>query len=109
MDSTITLVNFLTCVFMAAVASYGVLSTRVRDGVVVKIGLIFVALGFAGHAWVLYDGLDLTDVVAMARAQLLINAGGVIVGLGWAIRTAGGRHPRRRTSDWAELDDAHHG
>lgn len=108
MDAYITPVNFMTCVLLAAVASYGVLSRRVHDGVVIKLGLILLSLGFGGHAWALWDGLDMTDVVAMARAQLLINAGGFVVGLGWAIRTAGGKRPRRRSTDWAELD-AHNG
>lgn len=106
MDMTIALTNATACMVLSLAAGWACLSSRVRDGVVIKLGLIAMAIGFFVHAWIMFDGVDLADAVAMARAQFVINAGMLIVVLGWLVRTRGGRDRKRRTTDWADLDGA---
>lgn len=102
----ITLINTAVCCVLAAAATWACLSPRVHDGIVIKIGLIGLALGFASHAWIVHDGIDTFDAIAMARAQLLINAGLAVVVVGWLRRGRPGRHhvPERRASDFVDLD-----
>ena len=102
----ITLINTAVCCVLAMAATWACLSPRVHDGIVIKLGLIGLALGFASHAWIVHDGIDYFDAVALARAQLLINAGMVVVIVGWLRRGRPGRPhgPERRASDFVELD-----
>jgi hypothetical protein len=102
----ITLINTVVCCVLAIAATWACLSPRVNDGVIIKLGLIGLALGFAGHAWIVFDSFD---AVAMARAQLMINGGMVVVVVGWLRRGRPGKHhfPERRASDFVDLDVSH--
>jgi hypothetical protein len=104
----ITFINTGVCCTLAAAATWACLSPRVHDGIVIKLGLIGLALGFAAYAWIVHDGIDAFDVVALTRAQLMINAGMVLVVLGWLRRGRPSRHhaPERRASDFVDLDTA---
>jgi hypothetical protein len=107
MDSVWTQVNTVVCCLLALATSWACLSQRVNDGVVIKLGLILMALGFSGHAWITHDGIDSYDAVALTRAQLLINAGMALVLIGWLLRGRPGRKrhpPERRASDFVDLD-----
>jgi hypothetical protein len=107
MDSIWTQVNTVVCCLLALATSWACLSRRVHDGLVIKLGLILLALGFSGHAWITHDGIDAYDAVALTRAQLLINAGMALAVIGWLLRGRSGRKghpPERRTSDFVDLD-----
>jgi hypothetical protein len=107
MDSLVTLINTAVCCILAAAATWACLSPRVHDGIVIKLGLIGLALGFASHAWIVHDGIDAFDAVGLARAQLMINAGMLAVVVGVMRRARPGRRghaPERRASDFVDLD-----
>lgn len=105
MDAVILWLNFGACVGMAAASGYLVMSKRIHDGVIIKVGLILLSLGFGGHAWLFYDGLYLADVIAIGRAQLFIHLGLAVSVLGVVYRAmphnGGVRH--RRLTDYADL------
>ena len=103
-DSLLNIINTAACVVMAIGTSWGCLSAKVNDRIVIKLGLIILTFGFAGHAWITHDGIQSWDAIAMARAQLLINVGLAVSFLGWLARTnrRGGRE--RRASDFVDLD-----
>ena len=81
-----------------------ILSPRVHDGVVVKIGLICMALGFGAIALQLWRGIEANDLLSLERALLLVNAGLAVVIIGYLWRKAKVHHPVRRSTDWADLD-----
>lgn len=101
----ITFINTIVCCALAAAASWACLSPRVKDGIIIKLGLVGLALGFASYGYLVFAGLD---VQALTRAQLVINAGVVVTVAGWWLRGRPGRQhvPERRASDFVELDDA---
>lgn len=100
LDSILEDLNVLACVLLASGATWAVLSPTVKDGVVVKIGMILIALGFASTAVLLSED----RLWALNRALALVHAGILVVGLGYALRTRGGRRKRRRSTDWMTLD-----
>ena len=101
----VTLINTVCCVVMSGAATWACLSPKVHDRIVMKLGLVMLALGFAAHAWLVHDGIQVWDAVAMARAQLMINGGMVLVVLGWLLRGRSKHAPERRASDFVELDE----
>jgi hypothetical protein len=105
-DDLWTNVNTVVCCLMSLGTGWACLSQRVRDGMVIKVGLILLSVGFATHAFFTFDGIDRYDAIALTRAQLLINAGMVIVVMGWVWRGRGTKvhTPERRASDFVDLD-----
>lgn len=89
---------------ISLVLVWAILSPRVRDGIVIKAGLICMAMGFGAVA-----AINLTDhqsAHALARAQALISSGIAVVILGYLLRRVREGHPVRRETDWADLDEA---
>lgn len=107
-SSVASAVNFTAAILLVAVSTYAVLSPKVHDGVVIKLGLIFVALGAGGLASALYNGLDLKDIHALTHSTLLLNIGLLIVIIGGVLRlrTPATCERRRRVSDLVPLDEA---
>lgn len=104
MDALLVLLNAATCGALSLVLVFAILSPRVRDGVVIKAGLILMALGFGSIALLMFDGLAPHEVESLERALLMINAGITVVIVGYLLRKAKVRHPVRRSTDWAELE-----
>lgn len=92
------LLNAAACGLIALVLIFAVLHPRVQDGIVVKVGLISMALGFGSISVWSLDGLAEGDAQHMARSTLMISAGAFVVLAGYVIRNL--RHPARRLSDW---------
>lgn len=94
---------------VALVLIWSVLSPRVRDGVVTKLGLICMALGHASLAAQLrlieFDSAD-TAVRGAVHAALLLSAGALVAAISILWRLVHPRHPKRRRSDW--LSDPQH-
>ncbi|MGA0608817.1 hypothetical protein [Caldimonas sp. KR1-144] len=108
MDTLLALINAAACGLIAAVLLWAILSPRVHDGIVIKVGLIGLCAGFGSIALRMVDGLKADDLVGMARSILLINAGIAVVILGYLLRRARAGHPLRRVpSDWVDLHDDH--
>lgn len=106
MDDLLLVLNAMACALLATVSTWAVLSPRVRDGIVIKLGLILAVLGFVGLGAAMAMGLPL---VAWVRALALLHAGLLVAAAGvwWRFRQARGR--RRRASDWMDLEEAQRG
>ena len=100
MDAAIALVNGAASGLIAIALILAVLSHRIHDGVVIKIGLICMVVGFGSIAMRMFDGLRETDAVGFAKPIALINAGVVVVIIGYLWRKARAGRPMRRASDW---------
>lgn len=103
MDRLFDLVNALACGLIALALLGAILSSRVHDGIVIKVGLIVMMLGFGSIALRMLDGLGPEDAKGLARSILLVNAGIAVVILGYLVRRVRAGHKLRRTTDWAEL------
>lgn len=106
MDRFIDILNATASASIFGVIAWAIMTDRVRDGIVIKSGLILMALGFFGNACLQMNGVAPDDTRGLANCQMLINAGLLIVAVGWLWRTNGGKEYRRRTTDWAVLDEA---
>ena len=101
MDELVTVFNATTAAVIALVLSWAVLSHRVRDGVVIKLGLISMALGFGALSWQLVDGMGCTDLRPLNNAHALVHVGLAIVLVGYLLRTRQGHGLR----DLINLED----
>lgn len=105
MDLLLSWVNAAACGLISLALIGAILSPKVHDGIVVKIGLICLAAGFGAIALRLLDGIAPDEVLGLERALLLINAGIAVVILGYLMRKSRRHHPVRRSTDWAQLID----
>lgn len=105
MDLLLTWLNAAACGLISLALVAAILSPKVHDGIVVKVGLISMAAGFGAIALRLLDGVRAHEVVGLERALLMVNAGIAVVIVGYLLRRARAHHPIRRSTDWAELDE----
>ena len=103
LDSIIAPIIAGTSLAIAAVLGAAVLSRLVHDGIVIKIGLCSMALGFVVVAMHVVK-LAAVDLIGLERALLLINGGVSVVLVGYLRKTHHAGHSLRRVSDWAEAD-----
>jgi len=106
MDTILKLLNFLSCGLIAIALIGAVLSPRVHDGVIIKVGLCSMALGFGSLA--IGFLFDTANMVSIERSLLMVNAGIAVVILGYIIRRMRSRHELRRVTDWNEFDAEPH-
>jgi hypothetical protein len=97
-DAVITSFNAATSAALAGLTVWAILSHRVKDGVVIKAGLMCLALGLAVTAWHLVDGIGCEDLLPLNRARALINVGLLISLAGYAREVRAGR-------TWRDLID----
>ncbi len=93
-------INAAASLVLALLAAAAVISPRVRDGVVVKLGLILLALGAAGLGLALVTGgpMDVAlRALGLQTAGLFVIVGGVL------LRALRPGPRRRRASDWIAL------
>lgn len=95
-----TVMSFLFLFFIA----WAILSKRIKDGVVMKAGLIIMATGFFAAGASGFSKSD-TWIEAHVAAHALIYFGLGVCVLKYLQRThkTRRREPRRRASDWSEL------
>ena len=105
MNLLLSLINAAACGLISVALLGAILSPKVHDGIVIKIGLISMAAGFGAVALVLWEGLTAALVPSIERALLLINAGIAVAIVGYVIRRATSHHELRRSTDWAALMD----
>jgi hypothetical protein len=86
MDHTLSLINLASSCALAALAAWAVLSPSVRDGVLVKLGLILLAMGHGIAALHLAGGIDQADLMGLNRARFVSNLGLLVVVLGYGWR-----------------------
>lgn len=102
-DWLISILNGSASALIAFGLAAAVLSKRVNDGVVIKVGLSCMALGFvviAVHMLRIWP-----NVQGVTRAMLLVNLGIAVVILGYIFRYRSAGHALRRITDWADLDE----
>ena len=106
MDKLLGVINVMACGALAAATAGAILSPRVRDGVVIKVGLIAVVLGFAGlgYALAVQAAIEIVE-----RALALLHVGLLVAMAGWWLRSRRAPQPRRRKSDWMDLEDLQRG
>jgi len=95
MDILFLWLNAAACGLISVAIIGAVISPRVHDGVVIKVGLICMAVGFGAISLQLLECVE-----ALTRPLMLVNSGIAIVIVGYLMRKARARHPVRRTSDW---------
>lgn len=103
-DIFIAIINAASSTIIAIGLVWCVLSKRVLDGVIIKIGLSSMALGFVVVSLHTLD-IGATDVQGLQRALLLINSGIAVVIIGYLFRFRTTGHALRRVTDWASLDE----
>ncbi len=95
------LINALAALSMAIVTGWAVLSPRVRDGIVIKSGLICLSVGFLS-AFLIYEQHPRQHDRAIDAVHLLIYIGFLICVFGYWLRTRKGLN--RRLQDWVDLN-----
>ena len=91
MDHFITLCNSAASALMCAVLSWAVMTHRVRDGVIIKSGLILAALGYGATAIALADADLCSEAITLDRAQMLMHLGLGVVAYGYWLHLRDGR------------------
>lgn len=84
---------------LAALCGWAVMSRRVDDGIVIKLGLIAMCLGFLASGLL---GLEPRGPEPLAYANSLIHVGLLICVVGYLLRS---HRPRllKRATDWMDL------
>ena len=80
MDKALNLFSAIVCSGIGLAAIGAVLSHRVKDGIVIKAGLIALAFGMLGVAWQLLTGWS---VLLVSRALGTVHIGLVVVAVGY--------------------------
>jgi dipeptide/tripeptide permease len=104
-EISISLFNASCCMLLSFVSAWACLSHRVKDGPVIKLGLIFMSIGFFFLGMTLIDGHSNSDIQAVDRSLVFIHLGLVLAVIGVIMRIRRHGHKLRRVSDWVELDD----
>lgn len=93
--------NTLMSLAISAFAGWAVMSPCVKDGIVIKIGLGLVSLGFLGA---FFPGVEPTGAAPLVFAHALISLGLLICAAGylWRTRPQRPRIRKRRSSDWIQ-------
>lgn len=91
------LATVVLSIVLAVVLTWAVLTPRVRDGVVVKAGLICMAIA---HATLAAHVSEMQPLHGLTHAMLLLSIGTTLVLFGVLVRLLHPRKPRRRSSDW---------
>lgn len=104
MDTLFSYINALASGLISLALLGAILSKRVHDGVIIKVGLICLMAGFGAIALMMVGGIMPHHILGLERALLLINAGIAVVILGYLLRKAKLHHQVRRASDWSALD-----
>lgn len=88
MDNFLALINGAACGLISIALLGAILSERVQDGIVIKVGLICMALGFGSISLRLVDGVGPAELLGLERGLLLVNAGVAVVIFGYLSRKA---------------------
>lgn len=94
---------FLNGLFSAVVLGFllwAIFSDRVRDGIVIKSGLIVMMIGFAVRVGAMFLGLSEVDDRMLIGTELLVSSGMLICVLGYCLRVRRTGHRSARLNDW---------
>lgn len=79
-----------------------IMSTKVHDGILMKIGMSIMALGFFGLLSLQLDYFQTAKAISWCHA--FVHFGMLVVLLGYLLRQWRGRKFRRRESDYVDLE-----
>lgn len=105
---TVALINGLACLVLFVALAWLIMSPTVRDGVVIKLGLVSMALGELGGSMVLLGG-EWAPYRPLMLCLAGVHVGAAVVLVGYLLRRAAMRRPLRRSTDWAALDHVREG
>lgn len=101
----LSMLNSFLCTGFGLVLLWLILTPKVDDGVIIKLGMIAAMLGFLTLGWKMFEGIDQSEIRGVEWGVLMVNAGVLIVGFGYLKRKATRGHRMMRLSDWAALQD----
>lgn len=104
MENLLYLINAAACGLISVALLGAILSPRVHDGIVVKVGLISMAIGFGAISLRLLEGVKADEIAGLERALLLVNSGLAVVIIGYVMRKVRAHHPVRRIEDWVSRE-----
>ncbi len=104
MDEWMRNANGWASLACAAGLAYVVLSRKVDEGLVVKVGLVIMILGLLATAALTLGSAE--SWRGLWNAGFCTRAGLLVVIVGIALRARHPKHPRRRATDFAPLDGA---
>jgi len=99
--------SFWFFIVAGAIPFYFVLSSKVNDGLIIKLGFIFMSIGFFGAAGAINDDCDLINPCIMSAGGVFIVMLGVALRIysakfkiitDWVILTKRQKTPERRAS-----------
>ena len=108
MDDILVRANLVTSAVISACAAWAVLSQKVRDGIIVKVGLIGMSMGHGMVAIHLTDvhilaGLHVSELIHLNRARFISNIGMMLILLGYWWRYRAGERLRDLLPDFTNL------
>lgn len=101
METLLRVINAGACGLISLALIGAVLSPKVHDGVIIKVGLISLAAGFGALALRMVSHTLPNEIVGIQRALLLVNAGIAVVIIGYLLRKA--KNPKDHLTDWSDL------
>lgn len=99
--------NALVSLFLAAALTYIVFAEHIKEGPVVKLGLIITIGGLVGSAILIFLPnweYDTNYWQGLWNAGLMTRIGLAIIVVGYWLRRYSKGHPCLRVSDWQALD-----
>jgi len=103
MDDLIRTANGAVALLCTIGLSWVVLSRRVNEGLVVKLGLVAMAIGLGVTALITFGDIEIQR--GLRNAGFFTRCGLLVVIVGVLCRARARRHPRRRASDFVPLGD----
>lgn len=103
MTDLVTGINAAFCLLMFLSVVFAILHPSVNDGVVIKVGLIFLAVGFGSLAFKLLCGVDGPEFHGLLKTMLLVHIGAAISFVGYVLRVLKTGNKMQRLSDWTEM------
>lgn len=85
---------------LSAIALIAILHPRVLDGIVIKLGLSFLTVGFGALGLQMLEAVHGEEAILILRALCIAVVGVGIICTGYAIRKFTAGHSLRRRSDW---------
>ena len=71
----LSLLNCLLCTGFGLVLLWLILTPKVDDGVIIKLGMIVAMLGFLALGWKMFEGIEPSEIRGVEWGMLMVNVG----------------------------------